>query len=104
MIRKAFVMSVHQGSEAEYERRHNPIWPDLERMLKAHGVRNYSISLHPATHQLFGYVEVEDETLWLAIANTPECKRWWHYMTDIMPHNSDDSPLTSELVEVFYLA
>ena len=30
LIRKAFVMSVNAGSEVEYERRHRPIWPELE--------------------------------------------------------------------------
>ena len=34
MIRKAFVMSVNEGQEAEYERRHRPIWPELEQTLK----------------------------------------------------------------------
>ena len=33
MIRKAFVMQVNAGSEAEYIRRHNPIWPELEAVL-----------------------------------------------------------------------
>ena len=40
MIRKAFVMSVHPGLEAEYRRRHAPIWPELEAVLKNHGVHN----------------------------------------------------------------
>jgi L-rhamnose mutarotase len=26
--RKAFVMSVNPGAEQEYEKRHNPIWPE----------------------------------------------------------------------------
>ena len=30
MLRKAFRMSVDAGQEAEYERRHNPIWRELE--------------------------------------------------------------------------
>ena len=33
MIRKAFVMTVHPGCEAEYEKRHHPIWPELEAVL-----------------------------------------------------------------------
>jgi L-rhamnose mutarotase len=33
-IRKAFVMQVNPGAEQEYEKRHNPIWPDLEKVLK----------------------------------------------------------------------
>ena len=46
---------------AEYQRRHNPIWPELEKALKSHGAGNYSIFLHEKTGMLFGYVEIEDE-------------------------------------------
>jgi L-rhamnose mutarotase len=31
--RQAFVMSVNPGAEEEYEKRHNPIWPELEMVL-----------------------------------------------------------------------
>ena len=103
MIRKAFVMSVNAGSEEEYERRHRPIWPELEAVLRAHGVHNYSIFLHPETRQLFGYAEVEDEGKWAAIARTPECRRWWAHMREVMPSNPDDSPVSAGLKEVFHL-
>jgi L-rhamnose mutarotase len=104
MIRKAFVMSVNPGQEAEYARRHQPIWDDLAAVLKAHGAHNYSIFLHPGTLQLFGYVEVEDEARWNAIASTEVCQRWWKHMGDIMPSNPDLSPVATDLKEVFHLA
>ena len=104
MLRKAFVMSVHPGCEAEYERRHNPIWPELEAVLRQHGVLRYSIFHHPGTRQLFGYVELEDEARWEAIARTPECRRWWAWMKELMPGNADDSPVSEPLREVFHLA
>lgn len=103
MIRKAFVMSVNAGSEAEYERRHRPIWAELEAVLKAHGVHNYSIFLHSETRQLFGYVEIEDEARWAAIAKTDVCKRWWAHMKDLMPANPDASPISRDLREVFHI-
>jgi L-rhamnose mutarotase len=103
MIRKAFVMSVHPGSEAEYARRHQPIWEELAEVLRAHGVHNYSIHLHPETRQLFGYAEIEDEARWAAIANTEVCRRWWKHMADVMPANPDFSPVATSLTEVFYL-
>lgn len=103
MIRKTFVMSVNRGSEAEYERRHNPIWKDLEAMLKEHGVRSYSISLHPETNQLFAYAEIEDEKRWSEIASTAVCKKWWAHMTDVMPSNPDNSPKATPLREVFHM-
>ena len=36
-------MSVHAGQEAEYIRRHQPIWQDLERTLLEHGVQEKNI-------------------------------------------------------------
>ena len=103
MIRKAFVMSVNAGSEEEYRRRHSPISPELEKVLKAHGASNYSIFLHPETRQLFAYVEIEDESRWSAIAQTPECRRWWARMADLMPSNPDNSPVSMDLVTIFHL-
>ncbi len=103
MIRKAFRMAVHPGREAEYERRHRPIWPELEAQLRAHGVRDYSIFLDERDGSLFGYVEIEDESRWDAIAETPECRRWWRFMRELMPTNADDSPVGTDLREVFHM-
>jgi L-rhamnose mutarotase len=103
MIRVAFVMSINPGSEAEYSRRHNPIWPELQAILKSYGVHNYSIFLSGKTRQLFAYAEIESESQWAAIASTPECQRWWRYMADLMPHNTDGSPMSEEIIEVFHL-
>ena len=35
------------GTHAEYTKRHNPIWPELEDVLRDHGVWTYSIFAHP---------------------------------------------------------
>ena len=103
MIRKAFRMAVNPQETVEYERRHSPIWPELQDVLRAHGVHDYSIFLDETDGSLFGYVEIEDEARWDAIARTPECRRWWTYMRDVMPVNADDSPRSAPLREVFHL-
>ena len=103
MIRKAFKMSVHSDQHAEYERRHNPIWRELEDTLLAHGVRSYSIYLDPATSELFAYAELESEERWAAVASTDVCRRWWRHMRELMPSNPDDSPVSTELAEVFHI-
>ena len=103
MIRKAFVMQVNPDAHEEYQRRHNPIWPELEAVLKSHGAHNYAIYLDKARNLLFAMVEIESEERWNAVASTDVCQRWWKYMTDVMPANPDNSPVSSELQEVFYL-
>ena len=44
-MRVAYRMRIDPGHEAEYIRRHNPIWPQLKVTLKAQGVHTYSIYL-----------------------------------------------------------
>lgn len=103
VIRKAFRMSVAPGSHAEYIRRHNPIWPELEKVLREHGVQTYSIFLDPATSDLFAYAEIDSEERWAAIASTDVCRRWWQAMRELMPSNADASPVSRGLPEVFHL-
>jgi L-rhamnose mutarotase len=103
MIRKAFRMSVHAGQESEYERRHRPIWKELEETLIRHGVQRYSIFLDAGTSDLFAYVELQSEEDWNAVAATEICRRWWTHMREIMPSNPDGSPVSRELREVFHV-
>lgn len=103
MIRKSFVMSVNEGCEKEYEKRHSPIWPELEQTLKEAGVLNYSIYLDPETRLLFAYAEVESEERWAAIAETDVCRRWWASMQPLMPSNEDSSPVSRQMREVFHI-
>ena len=103
MIRKAFLARVNSDAHAEYERRHRPIWAELETALRDHGISNYSIFLDDETSQLFAYAEIESEEQWAEIAHTEECKRWWAFMKDVMPTNADNSPASRDLREVFHL-
>lgn len=103
MIRKAFLMTLRPGKQDEYQRRHNPIWPDLHLILQQHGVHNYSISLDRETDKLFAYAEIESEELWQQITETESCRRWWSYMKELMLTNADDSPVVIALEEVFHL-
>ena len=96
-------MAVNRGAEAEYARRHQPIWPELERVLIEHGVETYSIFVDPMTNDLFAYAEIESEERWNAIASTEVCQRWWVSMSPLMPSNADYSPISRELSEVFHI-
>lgn len=102
-IRKAFLMSVRDDCHIEYERRHDEIWPELINTLKKHGARNYSIFLDSSSSKLFAYVEIKNEQTWQAMANTEVCQRWWSYMKDVMETNSDNSPVSQELKNVFFM-
>lgn len=102
-MRIAFRMNVNPGQEAEYVARHNPIWPELESLLKEHGVKTYTIFLDRKTNDLFAYAEAADLEKWQAIAETETCRKWWDYMAPLMPTNPDKSPVVGELEEIFHI-
>ena len=102
-MRLAFTMSIAPEQAAEYEARHNPIWPELEATLIEHGVTSYSIFMDRATGSLFAYAEVEDLDRWQSIAKTEVCQRWWRSMAPLMAVNADQSPKTTSLAEVFHI-
>lgn len=103
MIRKAFVLQIYPGMETEFVRRHHPIWAEFATVLRAHGAHNYSLFIHPETLQVFGYVEIESEARWNAIAHTEVGQRWWLSMKDLLPTEPDNCPTTAPLLEVFHL-
>ncbi|MDS0525660.1 L-rhamnose mutarotase [Clostridium sp. SHJSY1] len=103
MIQKAFKMKLFEGKEKEYEKRHTEIWPELVKELKDHGASTYLIFHDKETNYLFSYVEMESEELWNQVAETEACKKWWAFMKDIMDTNPDNSPVSTELTNVFNL-
>lgn len=103
MKRIAFKMKLLAGREAEYKKRHDEIWPELQGLLKANGISEYSIFLDEATHTLFGFLKVTDPKNLDSLPHQEIMKRWWNYMADIMETNADHSPVSIPLTEVFYL-
>jgi len=102
-MRVAFKMKLHPGKEEEYQRRHDAIWPELKELLKQTGIEEYSIFLDKETNLLFGVLKIEQSEQMDALPSHPVMKKWWTYMKDIMESNSDDSPVSVALKEVFYL-
>ena len=103
MKRIAFKMQLNKGAEAEYKKRHDELWPDLQQLLKSKGISEYSIFLDDSTNSLFGTLKIEDAQLLHDLPAHPVMQKWWLYMKDIMESNPDNSPVSIPLKEVFYL-
>lgn len=96
-------MKLKDGFEAEYQKRHDEIWPELQELIKKSGVYDYSIFLDPETNILFAVQKIEGEGSSQDLGSNPLVQKWWAYMADIMETNDDKSPVTVPLKEVFYL-
>lgn len=103
MQKYAFRMQLHPGMQAEYRRRHDAIWPELVDLLKAAGIRDYSIHLDPETGALFGVLWRADDHRMDDLPNHPVMRKWWAHMADIMETQPDGAPVAVPLAPMFHL-
>lgn len=96
-------MKLLPGCREEYIKRHNLIWPELVSLLKKEGISNYSIFLDEETNTLYAYQEQSGESSSQDLGSTEIVKKWWKYMADIMETNPDNSPVSKQLEQVFYM-
>ena len=103
MEKIAFVMKLKPGNEAEYEKRHDEIWPELSRTLKQAGVSDYSIFLEKSSCKLFAVLKRSADHDMEHLPLDAIVKEWWAFMADIMETNPDNSPVAEDLDPVFHL-
>ena len=103
MKRVAFKMYLKEGCKEEYRKRHNELWPEVADLLKKAGVSNYSIFLDEGTNTLIAVQTITSYEGSQSLGHQDIIQRWWDYMADIMEVNPDNSPVSGELEEVFYL-
>jgi L-rhamnose mutarotase len=99
----AFTMKLKPGVAAEYERRHDELWPELLALLQGAGIRDYSIYLEAASGTLFAVQKRVPGHRTDELPRTEIMQRWWAYMGDLMETNPDNSPVVQPLAWVFHL-
>ena len=104
MERKAWMGRIKPGMQEEYNRRHDNIWPEMKEVLKAAGIKNYTI--WSDGDLLFGYYECEKGLDYAnkVQAESPVVDRWNVYMDDVLELVMD--PVTGaqpELQRMFFM-
>ena len=96
-------MNLLPGKAAEYKKRHDNLWPEMEKLLRDNGVSQYSIFFDEQSSSLFGVHRQEEGKDSMDRHQTEIFEKWCDYMSDIIETNPDNSPLIIPLTELFYL-
>lgn len=105
MQRFGWTIGVRPGMKDEYLRLHSAVWPEVESMIAACGIRNYTIFIRGAT--LFGYYEYvgSDHAADLRrMAEDPATQRWWALTDPCQEPVDADAPPTgwAQLTEAWH--
>ena len=96
-------MNLKVGMVDEYKRRHIEIWPELKNLLKKSGISKYYIFFDEKKNSLIAIQFLEINNTVNFLYEDPIMKKWWFFMSDIMDHNENYSPIAIEIEKVFDL-
>jgi L-rhamnose mutarotase len=102
MERVCFTFEIYPGTEAEYKKRHDEIWPELVDAIRAAGQSNYTLFRKGRT--VVGYVECEPdaETALARIAATDVNRRWAEWFTEVIEAPETEDGRFERLEEVWH--
>jgi L-rhamnose mutarotase len=103
MERFCFTFELRPGAEAEYQRRHDEIWPELVAALKDAGVSNYT--LFRRDRQVIAYCECEPDaaTAFGNVGATEVNRRWSAWFEDVIERLTDADGELFQAHEVWHL-
>jgi L-rhamnose mutarotase len=99
----AFRMRLKPGMRAEYQRRHDDIWPELVSLLREAGIRDYSIHFDEETNALFAVLWRSADHRMDELPAHPVMRHWWAHMADIMEVKPDNEPVAVPLPMLFHM-
>lgn len=104
MERLCFFIDLENGAEAEYERRHHELWPDMRDALLEAGYTNYSLFRRGTT--VVGYAEcVPDiESVSAAMAAAEVTPRWNASFAGVIKSITDEHGRLLRADEVWHLS
>jgi L-rhamnose mutarotase len=102
MERACFYLRIFPGTEAEYDRRHAEIWPELVTEIRESGLRNMSGFRRGTDVWYFLEAEPDARTAFGIHGPKPANQRWNHYFRDVIAQITDDSGELLWYDEVFH--
>lgn len=102
MERYCFVIELEPGSEDEYKRRHDELWPELASAIRDAGISNFSLFRRGL--EVIGYCECEPDgaTAFGELAETEVDRRWSESMSDLIARETDESGRLIAYEEVWH--
>ena len=102
MERALFYLRIFPGTEAEYDKRHAEIWPELVDEIRASGIRNMTGFRRGTDVWYYCECEPDAKTAFAVHGPKPANGRWNEYFRTIIAQITDDSGELLWYREVFH--
>ena len=90
MERICFTFAIKPGTEDEYKRRHDEIWPELVEAIRESGIRNYTLFRRGLEITAYAECHPDAATAFGKVATTDANVRWAAWFEDVIEHLTDE--------------
>ena len=103
MERVCFSFEIRPGTEAEYKKRHDEIWPELVDAIKDAGFSNYSLFRRGTTIVAYAEMEPDAATAFAKLGPHEANQRWSKWFEDVIVSLTDENGELYSYEEVWHL-
>ena len=103
MERILFTFEIKPGTEAEYKRRHDEIWPELVAAIEDAGIQNYTLFRRGLRTFAYGECHPDVETAFGKLGATEVSARWAASFEDVIVALTDAEGNLFRAEEVWHL-
>jgi L-rhamnose mutarotase len=90
MERICFTFAIKPGTEDEYKRRHDEIWPELVEAIRESGIRNYTLFRRGLEITAYAECHPDAATAFGKVAATEVNGRWAAWFEDVIEQLTDE--------------
>jgi L-rhamnose mutarotase len=101
--RTCFTFTLKPGTEDEYQRRHDEIWPEMVAALRESGIHNYTLFRRQLEVIAYAECEPDAETAFGRMGATEVDRRWSAWFEEILERRLDDEGRPMRVPEVWHL-
>ena len=101
--RTCFTFTLKPGTEDEYKRRHDEIWPEMVEALHESGIHNYTLFCRGLEVIAYAECEPDAKTAFARMGATDVDKRWSEWFEDVLERRFDDAGRAMTVEEVWHL-
>jgi L-rhamnose mutarotase len=101
MERQLMYLRIFPGTEAEYERRHAEIWPELVAEIQESGIRNFSGFRRGTDVWYYAECHPDAATAWATHGPKPWNQKWNRYFRDVIAEAADANGKAMTYDQVF---
>lgn len=103
MQRFFFTFRLKPGTEDEYKRRHDEVWPEMLEALRESGISNYTLFRRGLDIYAYAECEPDARTAFAKMGATEVDRRWSRWFEEILDFRFDEQgePITAE--EIWHL-